>query len=170
MAQIDLSPKGIRTAADSGVTDAATAQSAANTLSAEQVKKVTKTIAFGDLTDSDLSQTFQVGALDLPNGAVVLGTNYKLTDGFESPTGDGTESCVITSVKVGAIDVSVSADWDLYNGGANADGASTAAAMMAPTSGGTCNAVITATADNLDTFTAGSVTVEVYFTKAPELA
>lgn len=116
-----------------------------------------------DLTAAALTQTIALGNI-LPSNAVLVGYNLLLTDAFDSP-GAGS-----LDVQIGddtTDDDSILAAFDAYTGsafeGLRSVGTVGIAYMGIP-SGLTLEILLTATVDNLSTFTNGNLTIQVWFT------
>lgn len=128
------------------------------------VRRIYKIITTDDLTESDASQTITIGTPSLTRRTVVLGTTIELGTVFT----DGSSGTF-------TLDVGVADDLDKFVDGANLSSAvdgvpATAPNGIAPNAILAAEEVVQATVDgtvNVDTATAGSVTVSVVYVEVP---
>lgn len=122
------------------------------------------TITNADLTAVALTQTIALGNA-LPSNAILQGYSLNLVDAFDSP---GAGSLDIQIGDDTLDDDSICAAFDAYTGSANEGLRSMGTvgiAYLGRPSGSQLELLLTATTDNLSTFTNGNLTVSVYFTE-----
>lgn len=127
------------------------------------VGKRTVTVAHGDLTDGDTSQTINIGAV-LPANARIVGVDLRELTDF---SGGGTASLTVDVGTAGDIDALIDGA-DLFTGSAVDGGPSTIPQGIRPNKTmGAAQLIATFVCDGghvLSDFTAGSVTIDVLYT------
>lgn len=147
-----------RTAIDAAEASIAAAETNITDLEAKTfVRSITITSA--DLTASATTQAIDIGAA-LPVGAYVQAASYNLTDAFDA--GGGSASACTCQVGWAGSTNAVMAATDVFTGAAT-EGAGLTTAATTPTAADekTLQALFTATGDNVDTLTNGSITINV---------
>ena len=147
----------VRTAAE-----AATSTAGVTTLEGQRVRKASLTVGFADLTDSDGAQTIPFAAA-LPADAVIVAVGLDVTAGFT----DGVAGVFTADLGINGGDIDAFLDGaDI----ASIDDVSSPQGVRPSGRVGAITPALTVLADvNVDTATAGSVVVEIFYVDASTL-